>query len=299
MKIIGNKKILIALLVVIICLIALGAYNDRRTCWGSNDFDTYYFAGKLFSSGENLYTHEAFRTTLSPYLYLPCFAAIISLLSHLNIRIASLIWYIFNIMFLVGSVYFSWLVIRGKSNAADTVNKVPRLILLITTVFIVGMWLDVVSLAQVDFMIFFLLILSVFLFEKDREFSSGVLLSFATAIKIYPVFFLLYFIVKRKWKVACGFFAGLVVFLYLLPVIIMGQSNFIDSMNSWIDMRAAPYLKSGGEKVADNYNKYDSLFKPKNQSLSAVTIRYLTAQGMNFSRSAGTRRPRRWITGER
>ncbi len=270
-----NKKAIYFVILVILGLIILGYYHDRRTCWGSNDFDTYYFAGGLVVNGENLYTHEAFRTELSPYLYLPFFAILISPLTLLHIRVASVLWYALNVGALIGSLYISAKLIAGDVKLKEVFYTQPYLLKIISLAFIIAIWADNMSLAQVDFMIFFLIVLSLFAYDKKRPFLSGIILALASVIKIYPAYFLLYFVVKRRFKATVGFGAGIVLFVFMVPWAVLGQNNFSDSMKSWQEIKAGTYLEKCGQTAKENYGRFDSQFKPSNQSLSAVVTRYL------------------------
>ena len=271
---INNKRLLYIVACIAVCLVLLGYYHDRRTCWGSNDFDTYYFAGELVVKGANLYTHEAFRTTLSPYLYLPFFAIFILPLTFLHIRIASMIWYMLNVGALIGTFYVSGKLIAGENSIKQVFFSRPHLLKIISGVFIIAIWADNMSLAQVDFMLLFLILLSLFAYDKKRPFLSGVVLAFATVIKLYPAYFLLYFIAKKRFKAVIGFVVGLALFVLLVPWMILGQDNFNNSMKSWKEMKADTYLQKCGRTARENYGRFDSQFKPSNQSFSSVITRY-------------------------
>ncbi|MBU0571319.1 MAG: hypothetical protein KJ995_01990 [Candidatus Omnitrophica bacterium] len=115
-----GKKTLWIIAAILICVILLGGYHDRRTCWGSNDFDTFYFAGGLAASGKNLYTHQAFKTTLSPFLHLPFFAVLVAPLSFIHIRLAAVVLYClqaFRFMQVLGAGCFTivllWILFIG------------------------------------------------------------------------------------------------------------------------------------------------------------------------------------------
>ncbi len=281
---IRDKKIFYFILLAVIFLILLGVYHDMRTCWGSNDFDTYYFAGNLVRSGENLYTHEVFRTTMGPYLYLPFFALLISPLTFLHIRFASAIWYVFNILVFAGTVYLSVEIAAGKGKFSQIFATRPYLLRIVSVIFPVMVWVDNACLAQVDILVFFLLLLSLFAYEKKRPFLSGVVLAIAGVIKIYPFYFLLYFLAKRRFKAVIGFFAGILLFIFIVPWVGLGQDNFMDSMKSWVAIRVMPYMEMGGQTVGDNFAHYEAQLKPKNQALSAVVTRYSIRDDEDVSR---------------
>jgi len=269
-----SKRTLIIIVITLVVLVLLGVYHDRRTVWGSNDFDTYYFAARLVLSGDNLYTHEAFRTTLSPYLYLPFFAVLISPLALLPIRAAAFFWYIFNIAALIGSCYFSMRLLMTREEIIGWFRKRPDLTAIASAILVIAIWADNVSLAQVDFMIFFLVVLSFYLYQEKRPYLSGILLAMTAVIKIYPFYILFYFLAKRRYKAVAGAAAGILLFLAIVPCAAMGRADFKASMKSWYQIRVLPQINVKGKTVKENFAHYEAQLKPKNQALSAVTTRY-------------------------
>jgi hypothetical protein len=65
------------------------------------------------------------------------------------------------------------------------------------------------ALGQMHVFVLFLLTVSAWLYIKDHDFWSGVTLAGAAALKIYPVLFLIFFLVKRQWRAAGGLAVGL------------------------------------------------------------------------------------------
>ncbi|MFH1305613.1 MAG: glycosyltransferase family 87 protein [Candidatus Omnitrophota bacterium] len=273
---IKRKKLFCLLALIVIFTIALGVYHDRRTCWGSNDFDTYYFAGKIITTGENVYTHTVFKTALSPYIYLPFFAILISPLTFLDMRVAAVIWYVINIFAFVGAIHLSVRLLGSGEKFSRIFYAKPYLLRIASLVVLSVIWLDNVSLAQIDFMVFFLIVLSFFMYEKKKAFLSGIILAAASVIKIYPAYLLLYLIAKRRFAAVAGFFVGIFLFVFAVPYLVMGPESFKDTMKSWVEIKAAPQLKPCGETVKENYARFDSQFKPSNQSFSAVVTRFFT-----------------------
>ena len=62
--------------------------------------------------------------------------------------------------------------------------------------------------AQVNILVFTLTLISLFFWVRAKDFLSGLWLACAVFIKLTPALFLLFFILKKKWKVLAGFLAG-------------------------------------------------------------------------------------------
>lgn len=70
-------------------------------------------------------------------------------------------------------------------------------------------------LGQVHLCMLLLLTLAAWFYLMDRDFFAGLLIAIAAALKIYPALFLLFFVLKRRWRatagLACGLAASLVI----------------------------------------------------------------------------------------
>ena len=63
-------------------------------------------------------------------------------------------------------------------------------------------------LGQVHIVMLFLLAAAAWLYFTHRPFSSGLTIAAAAALKIYPAFFLLFFLIKKQWRAAIGLLFG-------------------------------------------------------------------------------------------
>jgi hypothetical protein len=63
-------------------------------------------------------------------------------------------------------------------------------------------------LGQVHMVMLLLLTLAAYFYFRDWHFLSGATLAIATALKIYPALFLLFFLLKRQWRAAAGLVCG-------------------------------------------------------------------------------------------
>src|SRR5213083_1551451 len=86
---------------------------------------------------------------------------------------------------------------------------------------------------QVNLPVFFLVLLALHWFESGKRTISSVFLGLATAIKIFPVFFLCYWIRKREWLSASVMTLSLVVFS-LLPACWFGIVAYGSYSTLWL-----------------------------------------------------------------
>jgi hypothetical protein len=111
---------------------------------------------------------------------------------------------------------------------------------------------------------FFIVALTVFalLMARKRPFSAAGALALAISIKVWPLFFIPYLIVRREWRLI-GYTLGLVVLLALLPSIYFGFSGNIHLLAQWFSQESHTQLSES------------EIWFP-NQSLRGVMMRYLT-----------------------
>ncbi|UCG33008.1 MAG: DUF2029 domain-containing protein [Phycisphaerales bacterium] len=80
-------------------------------------------------------------------------------------------------------------------------------------------------LGQVSLLVTFLIVLSWYLVETRREFWAGWALSLGVLVKVFPVVLVLYFLLKRQWKMLAGVAAGLILLGGLLTTAVFGRSE--------------------------------------------------------------------------
>ncbi|MFZ5821813.1 MAG: glycosyltransferase family 87 protein [Chloroflexota bacterium] len=64
-------------------------------------------------------------------------------------------------------------------------------------------------------------------YKRDRRILVGILLGFATAIKLYPGYFILYFILKRDVRTCVSFVLSTLIFYLVFPATIIGFDNWL------------------------------------------------------------------------
>lgn len=80
-------------------------------------------------------------------------------------------------------------------------------------------------LGQVHLAMLLLLAVAAWLYFTDRDFLSGIVLAIAATLKIYPAFFLVFFLLKRQWRATAGLVCGLAASL-LISAGLFGVSAF-------------------------------------------------------------------------
>lgn len=118
---------------------------------------------------------------------------------------------------------------------------------------------------NVNLFIMFLVVAMMYALSARRGLLAGLTLGLAIACKVTPALFVPYLVWKRAWAALIGTFAGLLLFLWIVPGLAFGWSQNQDYLASWWRNMVVPYAIEG--KVTTEH---------QNQSLPGLLHRLLT-----------------------
>jgi hypothetical protein len=176
----------------------------------NSDFPNYYLAGRLYRQGyplDRVYEwiwfqrqkdHAGIDQPLVEYLPNTLFLAlVVSPLSRLSALEAKRCWLAFNLALLLLTM---WLLRRITALSSRRVAILLFLAVIpLRSNFLLG---------QYHVVMLFLLTAALYLYLKGRPAGSGFVLALATALKIYPGLFVLFFLRKKQWRATLGLVAG-------------------------------------------------------------------------------------------
>ncbi len=193
-----------------VAFIALAWFMSQNGKFGATDFDVYYRAAHLLINGELLYR----GTVDMVYLYPPLLAQLLMpLASAFAAETAWAIWFSLNVALLLGVVA----VLSRRSRSG-------RWLWIVTPLFLPA--LEALYLGQVTILLLALFSGAWLAVQRDRRFLAGMLLALAAWIKVYPAILLVYFLVKRDWRVLGGGVSA-ALGLGLLQFLISGAAPLI------------------------------------------------------------------------
>jgi alpha-1,2-mannosyltransferase len=118
---------------------------------------------------------------------------------------------------------------------------------------------------NVNLFILFLLVAALFAFHQRRDGIAGLVLALAISCKVTPALFVPYLIWKRAWTTLVACAAGLVLFLFFVPSLVLGWDQNTRDLRSWVNGMIVPYVEEG--RVTSEH---------QNQSLPGVVYRLAT-----------------------
>jgi hypothetical protein len=223
----------------------------------NTDFPDYYLAARLYHQGyplEQVYDWTWIQrqkdhagidrpivtfTLLTPFSLLPVLP-----LSSLPALEAKHAWLLANLVFL-GLIGF--LLCRMSRLGARRVALIMLLAMVpLRTNFLFG---------QEYVFLLLLITLAAWLYLRDKPVASGLVLAVASALKIYPGLFLLFFARKRRWRAALSLVLGSIAF-WVLSIALFGFETvrvYIQEVLPW------PLRGEGQDPYNVNWNSFSAL----------------------------------------
>lgn len=155
--------------------------------------------------------------------YLPFFTIFTTPWSVLPLPVAAVLFTLLSL----GLVAIT--VVLVEDLLGDGLGDRPRATLLITLGLALAYVHSCAVLGNVGLLLLFLVVTTWFLVERGREWGAGVTLGLATLIKLLPGVLILFFLLKRRWRVAGAAGAVTVVFGLGLPLATLGWEQTVSS----------------------------------------------------------------------
>ncbi|OJW24992.1 MAG: hypothetical protein BGO49_01800 [Planctomycetales bacterium 71-10] len=118
---------------------------------------------------------------------------------------------------------------------------------------------------NINLLILFFLAVMYQAWRKGRDDAAGLMLGLAIAFKVTPALFVPYFMYKRSWRTVGWTFAGLVLFLLVVPSAVVGPRFNALCLSTWCQRIVTPFIVEGNASPQE-----------ANQSMVGVMTRLLT-----------------------
>lgn len=218
----------IVIITILLILSFLGTYSD-------GDFVGYVRTGNDVLQGKNFYTYLS--SVWPPLFSIVCIPIALAekVLGEQFVRIiwqsGSLIALVCSFHLLVRILYNTSLTLKTKtSNSVNYQNLIVFIPILLMLKFI----LDNISNLQINIYFIALSLWSLKLFMEDRLIPASLLLALTISLKVYTIFFLLYFMFKREYKMS-WYSISFIVLLNLICVLYWGYDLTIEYFMTWVN----------------------------------------------------------------
>jgi len=98
-----------------------------------------------------------------------------------------------------------------------------------------------IKLGQINLPVFFFTVMGLNAFVNNKEFKSGLYIGLASVLKFMPIVFVVYFALKKEWKVVKGAILAAVVLIFIIPMCVIGP-KYASKLN-------AKYIREGSNRV--------------------------------------------------
>jgi alpha-1,2-mannosyltransferase len=123
------------------------------------------------------------------------------------------------------------------------------------------------SRGQVDILMLAAISLGLYLLARRQGLAAGLCLAFPATVKLFPPLILLYPLWRRRWRLALGVAAGLVVSLVIVPAVALGPKRTVELYQLWAEVLAKPALGQGADR--SRARELTGMTATDNQSLLA------------------------------
>ena len=246
-----NRKYKFSLVLFGIVLFAVIFELFRHTFTSPGDFRIYVDAGNLVLNGDNIYTDPLLNT------WPPFFSVVsvpIAIFDNFNKYLVRFFWLtgILIAMFQIMN-YSTKLSLKRtlslfplKSGITITEDKISLLhwAVLVPLIIILRYLIANLSYIQINVFMLFFATFSIYLFSKSKDTLAALVLAFSISIKIYTIFLLFYFIIKREYKIAAYTILFCILF-GMVPFLVFGVERATEYYSSWYNIILSPFASVG------------------------------------------------------
>ena len=176
------------------------------------DFKVHYLAPLAILKGFNPYLGG--KGYFTPDVHPPFTILLFSPFTLFPYYFAEKLWTMLSIVFLIASVYIIFKVNNQKmSSGIGLLISALLFVFYFPVKFTLGM-------GQINFLILFLATLAIYFLNKNKNYLSGIFLGLSIMIKFFPLLFLPYLVILKKWKILISFLCvSTIIFLFAFMII--------------------------------------------------------------------------------
>ncbi len=246
----GKRNFLVVVLAII--ALALSVIKGSRQDVGG-DFHVFWLAGQNFLDGAPLYlTQEGARDFIYPPFAAMCF----QIFALFPLKVSASIFFFINILLMISSIYLTAAIV----NELYPQRNAAKWTLVFSILFSARFFANNMNLLQINEVVFFLCLLGLYLYLEKKDVPSTAAFVVATCLKITPIFFLAWLLLRGRKNAVVSIIPILVVCLSL-PLFIRGVNAGVRDISSYYLVSRQSFQQG---RVVTNYT---------NQNLAALIYR--------------------------
>ena len=229
-------------LVAVVAAVATERASKQRI---GTDFHVFWQAGYDFAHGLPLYQH---LPGARRFIYPPFAAQVFQVLGLFPLKLAAWLFYVAS----VGLVLVAVAISRDIVGRLEPTRASAHLPLILAVAFSANFILNNLNLLQVNLLIFVLCLLGIRAFAEQREVAGSGWVVAATAIKLTPVFFVAWLLIRGTRR-SLAAVAGFGILCLTLPMIQRGFHQGVTDLATYYQSFLGQF--ASGRVVADYTNQ--------------------------------------------
>lgn len=225
----------------------IGLLVHKLPVYGQIDLRLFYDFGRTYYEGGELYQ---LRWEGFSYLYPPFFAGFVGLFAWVPYPVFALIFNLLSLLSTVLAVVLSLTLLRPQLKERQA-HRVLLLGLLLSVFFIFYN----LQYGQVNTLVLTLVLAGVYRAEQGGDLRAGVYLGLAFSVKLIPGVFILYFLLRGRWRILLSSAVVALVLNVVFPVVTHGFETYLSEIGKYIscmtdflvsDARFTPWYTNQG-----------------------------------------------------
>ena len=227
-----HEKVVVVFLLLLFTVLSVanGLKQSPQT-----DFYAFWNAGRNFYNNEFLYESPGIG---SPFIYPPFAAMLFQILALFPLKVAGGLFYFFNCLLYLASIFLTRAIFKKMFPESSSF----KFSLIVATIFSAQFFFMNLNTGQVNELIFVFCLLGVLTYLNGKTIQAVILLTVAAFIKITPVFFLLWILIREGKKVILP---GLLTTILCLsmPLFLHGYDEGIEDLSEYYRIVLEPFQK--------------------------------------------------------
>ncbi|MEM9548972.1 MAG: glycosyltransferase family 87 protein, partial [Bacteroidota bacterium] len=243
----GRRSHLLSLVLLGFLVFGLSFEIIRDALTKGGDFEGYVLVGNLVLQGENIYSNPLINTW-PPFFSIS--SVIIALIDNFNSQLSRFIWLTLSLLAMIRVIQITTKMVlkrrlifypfKAENTLSSNSIHISHWIILVPILIVFRYILDNMSNIQINIFILFFSMISLYCFTKGKDVLAALSLAFGISLKVYPIFLLFYFLVKREFRIA-GFTIFFCALFALFPFLVFGYEESINYYTFWYQHNVVPF----------------------------------------------------------
>lgn len=247
----GKKEFRVSLVLFSILMLGLAYELFRDTFFKTGDFTGYALVGNLVMDGEFIYNQPKINTW-PPFFSLVCVP--IAILDNFNYYFVRFIWLLGSTIALYYTLSITVQLAFNRKLTIFPLNReniltensvsVLHWAIMVPFIIIFKYILDNLSNIQINIFMMLMALGTIYFFNKKRPGIAALILAFSISLKVYTIFLLLYFVIKREFRLV-GYSLIFLTIFTVLPILVYGYEQTIEYYSFWYEHNIAVFADVG------------------------------------------------------